>query len=373
VSRRSALAVVSGLVLGSLVLVQVAPSSAAAAPTGKTGWRVIRTIGPNNTDLQLIVAFRHHAPWLGGAVAPAGQFHAAVYQLTSRPPHQIPLSTQLGTEVNGLSATSPTNVWASLDGVPGGRVDRLTRHGWHPYSFAIGTDDISPSPVVTTGRKNTWVLTEDITKRISYGYRFDGSKWHRQVLPAAPDANSFFGYVTASASNNVWTLIFAGNRPASMQYNGSKWQIIRFPARLGPAAAALGPQQILALSPKDVWATFSPNRTTGVATLVLLHWNGKRWSKITGKLPNASLTGAIASDGSGGVWLAAVNAADTVPLILHFSDGKWSTSAVPTANGKLIGIEGLTLIPGTRSVLGAAIIAGSGESTSGTAVVKFGP
>jgi hypothetical protein len=252
-------------------------------------------------------------------------------------------------------------------------VDRLTRHGWHPYSFAIGTDDILMAPVVTTGPKNTWVLTEDFNTGIAYGYRFNGSVWHRQKLPAAPDANSSFGYVTASASTNIWTLTSAGSRPASMRYNGSKWQIIKFPANLGPTAAALGPQQILALSSKDVWATFSPNATTGVATLVLLHWDGRKWSKITGKLPNASLTGAIASDGTGGVWLAAVNAADTVPLILHFSHGRWSTFAVPTANGKPIGIEQLTLIPGTHSVLGTAAIAGSGESTGGTAVIKFGP
>jgi hypothetical protein len=72
------------------------------------------------------------------------------------------------------------------------------------------------------------------------------------------------------------------------------------------------------------------------------------------------------------VWLAAANAADTTARILHFSHGKWSTFKVPTATGKAIAIEQLTLIPGTRSVLGTAIIAGSGESTSGTAVVKFG-
>jgi hypothetical protein len=229
------------------------------------------------------------------------------------------------------------------------------------------------SPVVTTGPKNTWVLTEDFNTKIAYGYRFNGSKWHRQKLPAAPDADSSIGYVTASASNNIWTLTFSGGRPASMRYNGSKWQVISFPAKLGPAAADLVPSQILAVSPKDVWATFSPNRTTGTATLVLLHWNGRKWSKITGKLPKASLTGAIASDGTGGVWLAAVNAAVTVPLILHYSHGKWSTFTVPKAKGKLIGIEQLSLIPGTRTVLGTAIIAGSGESTAGTAVVRFQP
>ena len=365
----------AALMLGSLVLVQAAAPSAAAAPARNTGWRVIRTIGPDNTDLALIAAVRHDAPWLGGMAynSTIGQFYAAVYHLTSGPLHQVPLTTELGTGLNGLTATSPTNVWASLEGVPGGQVDRLTRHGWHSYSFAIRNHDILLAPVVTTGPKNTWALTEDFNTKIAYGYRFNGARWHRQKLPAAPDSNSSFNYVSASASDNIWTLTFTGSRPASMRYDGSKWQIFKFPAKLGPASADLGPQQILALSPKNVWATFSPDATTGVATLVLLHWNGKKWSKITRKLPDDSLTGAIASDGTGGLWLAAVNAADTVPMILHFSHGKWSKFAVPKANGKLIGIEQLTLIPGTRSVLGTAIIAGSGMSTGGSAVIKFTP
>jgi hypothetical protein len=372
--RRRARTVAAGLVLASLVLALAAASSAEATPAIKASWRVIRTIGPDNTDLYEIAALRNHPSWLGGAaISPAGDFYAVVYRLASGPLHQTALSTQLGSEVNGLSATSRTNVWASLEDVPGGQVDRLTSHGWHPYSFAIGTDDILVAPVVTTGAKNTWVLTEDFTTGIAYGYRFNGSTWHRHKLPAAPSANSSTGYVTASASNNIWTLTFTGSRSASMRYNGSKWQVFSFPAKLGPAAADLGPQQILAVSPKDVWATFSPNATTGVGTLVLLHWNGRRWSKISGKLPNASLTGAIASDGTGGVWLAAVNATDTVPLILHYSHGKWSTFTAPKAKGKLIGVEQLALIPGTHSVLGTAIIAGSGMSTSGTAEVGFQP
>jgi hypothetical protein len=374
-TRRRGQMAAAGVILASLAVVQAAASPAGATPASKAGWRVIRTIGPDNTDLYVIAAVRNHPSWLGGgALAPAGQFYAAVYRLTTGPLHQTALSTQLGSGVNGLSATSRTNVWASVQGTAHGpQVDRLTSRGWHPYSFAIGTDDILLAPVVTTGPKNTWVLTEDFTTKIAYGYRFNGSTWHRRKLPAAPDANSSIGYVTASASNDIWALTSAGSQPASMRYNGSKWQVISFPAKLGPAAADLGPQQILAVSPKDVWATFSPNATTGTGTLVLLHWNGRRWSKITGKLPNASLTGAIASDGTGGVWLAAVNAADTVPLILHYSHGKWSTFTVPKAKGKLIGIEQLALIPGTRSVLGTAIIAGSGESTSGTAEVGFQP
>ncbi len=367
----SVLALAAGL---SVAAGSGAAQAAHAMPAKNTGWRVIRTIGPNNTILNNIVAFHHSSAWLGGSVlSPTHQFFAAVYRLSSGRLHQIPLTKQLGTGVNGLSATSTTNVWASLAGVLGGQVDRLTTHGWHPYPFAISSDDILMSPVVTLGPKDTWVLDEDFTTHTAYGYQFNGSKWHRQVLPAFPDANSGNGYVSGSAGNNIWALISASNQPASMRYNGSKWLVVKFPANLASTGTTLGGRQILALSPKDVWATIGTSTTTGVGPVVLLHWTGRKWSKITGKLPKASLSGPVASDGNGGVWLSAVNAADTVPLILHFSRGHWSTFHVPTDKGKLLSIQQLTLIPGTRSVIGTATIAGSGESTDGTAVIKSGP
>lgn len=350
-------------------------TAAQAAPSAKAGWRVITTIGPNNTDLTSVVAFRHGvAPWLGGEVLDAKpDFYAAVYRLGSGSLKQVPLTTQLGTGVNGLSATSPTNVWASLEGVPGGQVDRKSGGGWHAYSFAISSDDILMAPVVTTGPKSTWALDEDFTTGIAYGYHFNGSKWRRQVLPAAPDANGSVGYVSASSGRNIWALTFVKNKWASLRYNGSKWQVIPFPRKLAPAGTTLGARQILALSAKNVYATMGTETKTGLGPLVLLHWNGSRWSKVAGKLPSDSLTGPIASDGNGGVWLAAGRRASAVPVILHFSRGRWSTFKEPTFSGKGVAIADLTLIPGTRSVIGTAIIPGLGESTDGTAVIKYEP
>ena len=350
-------------------------TAAQAAPSAKAGWRVIKTIGPNNTDLTSIVAFRHGvAPWLGGAApSPGFQFYAAVQRLASGVKPPTALTAQLGTGVNGLSATSPTTVWASLEGVLRGQVDRLTSGGWHAYSFAIGSDDILMAPVVTTGPKSTWALDEDFTTGISYGYHFNGSKWRRQVIPASPDANGTVGYVSASSGRNIWALTFVKNKWASLRYNGSKWQVISLPRKLAPAGTTLGGRQILALSAKNVWATIGTVTKTGLGPVVLLHWNGSRWSKVTGKLPADSLAGPIASDGNGGIWLAAARRATAVPVILHFARGRWSTFKDPTFKGKAVGIAELTLIPGTRSVIGTAIIPGLGESTDGTAVLKYGP
>jgi hypothetical protein len=349
-------------------------TAAQAAPSAAAGWRVIKTIGPDNTDLTSIVAFRHGvAPWIGGAaLSPKLEFYAAVRRLAAGPQPLTALTAQLGTGVNGLSATSPTNVWASLEGVTGGQVDRLAHGSWHAYSFAISSDDILMAPVVTTGPKSTWALDEDFTTDAAYGYHFNGSKWHRQVLPAAPDANSSLGYVSASSGRNIWALTSVKDKWASLRYNGSRWQVIPFPRKLAPAGTTLGGRQILALSAKNVWATIGTETKTGLGPLVLLHWNGSRWSKVAGKLPADSLAGAIASDGNGGIWLAAARRASAVPVILHFSRGRWSTFKVPTVKGKAVGIQELTLIPGTRSVIGTAIVPGLGESTDGTAVIKYG-
>jgi hypothetical protein len=350
-------------------------TAAQAAPSAKAGWRVVATVGPDNTDLTSVVAFQHGAsPWLGGmALSPKLQFYAAVRPLAPVAQPLTALTTQLGTGVNGLSATSPTNVWASLEGVVGGQVDRKSGGGWHSYSFAIGSDDILMAPVVTTGPKSTWALDEDFTTGIAYGYHFNGSKWHHQVLPAAPDANGSVGYVSASSGRNIWALTFVKSNWASLRYNGSKWQVIPFPRKLAPAGTTLGARQILALSAKNVWATMGTETGTSLGPLVLLHWNGSRWSKVAGKLPADSLGGAIASDGNGGIWLAAARRTPAVPVILHYSHGRWSTFKDPTVKGKAVGIADLTLVPGTRSVIGTAIIPGLGESTDGTAVIKYTP
>jgi hypothetical protein len=374
--RRLARPLALGLPVVSVAAVLSAGLSiAVAAPQPATGWRVIKTIGPDNTDLTSIVAFRHGvSPWVGGAViSPELQFYAAVRRLATGPQPLTALTTQLGTGVNGLSATSPSNVWASLEGVTGGQVDRLVHGSWHAYTFAIGSDDILMAPVVTTGPESTWVLDEDFTTDTAYGYHFNGSKWHRQVMPDAPDANGSQGYVSASSARNIWALTFVKDKPAALRYNGSKWQVIPFPAKLAAAGTTLGGRQILAVSAKNVWATIGTQTKTGLGPLVLLHWNGSRWSKVTGKLPADSLAGPIAADGSGGVWLAAATRAAAVPVILHFSRGRWSTFKVPAVKSKVVGIEELTLIPGTHSVIGTAIIPGTGESTDGTAVIKYGP
>ena len=104
-----------------------------------------------------------------------------------------------------------------------------------------------------------------------------------------------------------------------MRYNGKKWQVIAFPRNLAPKGTTVYSKQILAVSPTSVWATISTFTAKGVGPVVLLHWNGHQWSKVTGKLPGGTLLGPVASDGHGGAWLFAENKAQTKALLLHYS------------------------------------------------------
>ncbi len=352
---------------------QAAPGSASAAAHPATaavssGWRVIRDFLTPNLSLLALSAVSDRNAWAGG-VSPAQT--PVVYHQAGRTWIKYSLPGTAGMFVDGLSATKGTNVWASVANQSAGAVERLTKHGWQTYTFPQGKAQIADDGVITFGATDTWVFEYDFATMMEYAYHYTGH-WSRHVMPAAVDANSNEGLVSGSSSSNLWALTFVKNRPASMRYNGKKWQVIAFPGNLAPKGTTVYSKQILAVSPTSVWATISTFTTKGVGPVVLLHWNGHNWSKVTGKLPAANLLGPVASDGHGGAWLFAENKAQTKLLLLHYSGGRWSTYNNPTTGGKVISVTALDLIPGTRSVLGTGPIAPTPGGDFGSAVIKYG-
>jgi hypothetical protein len=355
-----------------------APAQAAASSSGaaahsayaaaSSGWRVMRDFLTPNVSLLALSAVSDSNAWAGGVSAAQTP---VVYHQTGGTWLKYSLPGTAGMFVNSLSATKGTNVWASIANQSGGAVERLTRHGWQTYTFPQGKAQIADDGVITFGATNTWVFEYDFATMIEYAYHYTGH-WSRHVMPAAVDANSDEGLVSGSSSSNLWALTFAKNQPASMWYNGKKWQVIAFPGNLAPKGTTLNSKQILAVSPTSVWATISTFTAKGVGPVVLLHWDGHKWNKVTGKLPAGNLLGPLASDGHGGVWLFAENLAQTKAVLLHYSGGHWSSDNDPTTGGKAVSVSALDLIPGTRSVLGTGPIAPTPGGNFGSAVIKYG-
>lgn len=357
----------AALAAGTMLAMSIA-IPAAANSTSSPRWRITKSFPAKDTFVDALVLLPGNTAWAGGETP--GQM-PVLYHLVSRKWRATVLPGSPGTFVNQISATSATNVWATLSNTPA--VEHLTRRGWVAHTFTIGTDQILLAGVVTVGRTETLVLAYDFATKLSYVYRYNGKHWSRKAMPAAVDANSDTGLVSGTSASNIWALTSSGSTYASMRFNGTSWQVFKFPRHLAPAGSTAYARQIFAESPRNVWATIFVGSTKGAGPLVLLHWNGRKWSRIGGKLPRAALSGPITSDGRGGLWLAATNAADTKALFVHYSNGKWTSDTAPTDDKQLLTITSLAVVPGSQSVFGTALIGETFGGTSGSAILKYVP
>ena len=250
----------------------------AAYRSAATGWRVIRTFASPNAVLDDVTGFADGTAWASGSTsAPT----PVVYHLAGGTWTATALPGSSVVFAPSLSATSKTNVWASLANEP--MVARLTGKGWVTHSFSSGSDEIGIDGVVTTGPKNTWAFTFDFNTGQESAEHYTGSTWKPTALPVEVDGGGLTGLVSASGPGNIWTWAFnpKNNKTTTLHYNGHQWTAVGIPANLVPSTQHLLGKQILAESPTDVWATANNNMATG--SIILLHNKGRGWARITGQ------------------------------------------------------------------------------------------
>ena len=346
------------------------PAQAARALPARSaaglGWRIIRAIDVKDATLNDVVAFGDGTAWAGGAT-PAQT--PVLYHLIGGKWHAVALPGPTGSFVSNVDASSSTNVWAALANEPD--VAHLTAHGWVLRSFPTGTDDILIDGVVTTGPKNVWVFSYDFTTKLPHAYHYTGSSWTSTPLPALVDGNSDTQLVSASSPDNIWALAAKGSATLTMRYNGHKWQTFNLPPKIVPTGQTVFVRQILAESVSNVWATVYTAKGAAAGPIVLLHWNGHSWSKASGKAPTGALSGPIAPDGHGGVWLGAQSPSGAA-FFLSYRNGIWTKDKSPVDAAGALTLSALTLIPGTRSLFGVGDAGLSFGGDNGAFIVKYG-
>lgn len=355
------------LLAAAAVLGQAAPAASAAGGT-IPGWRLVTNIGVANTLLTSVVALPSRTAWAGGIGTAART--PVLYHLGGGKWSLTKLPGAPGTSVGDVAGTSATNVWAMLENEPD--VARLTSKGWVLKSFARGPHAVIMDGVTTTGPKDTWAFSYDSVTKIEYASHFNGTSWSTAPMPAMVDGTSTSGLASASSPGNVWTLALSSSTWETMHFDGAKWHVVSFPANIVPPGQTINPRQILARSASDVWATVFTNKGAANGPVVLLHYNGKAWSKVSGKLPAGALAGPIAPDGGTGLWLLG-STSNTTQVLLHYAGGKWTSSKMPADPLGAISVQSLSLIPGTSSVLGVGAAGLGFGTTKAGAIVQYGP
>jgi hypothetical protein len=124
---------------------------------------------------------------------------------------------------------------------------------------------------------------------------YNGTAWTQVAFPATVTPQD----ASALSSRNIWAVGQGASSMAIMHWNGKSWTQSRLPKVSLPAGDRMNGEGIAAISPDNVWADAFLGAGMGVAPgIVLLHWNGKAWSRVSVPYP-ANQPGVITQDGHG--------------------------------------------------------------------------
>ncbi len=89
---------------------------------------------------------------------------------------------------------------------------------------------------------------------------------------------------------------------------------------------------------------------------MILHFDGRTWSRAAQGGFISGFGQQLATDGQGGLWLSAGNV-EGPPQLFHYSAGQVIRVPLPGSTGSLTGSYSVSRIPGTTQVLTGGVIA----------------
>jgi hypothetical protein len=367
-------AAVTGVLASGMV-----PAQARTTP----GWRVVKDTGPAGQVSRFvnIVATGSGNAWAAGYRGDAPLFD----HWNGRTWQQRPLPAAMAAAYPAFSAfgaSSAANAWAIARQQDSGYA-ALTWNGqqwtaatlpsWVVRISMIGSPDDVP---IVLGRKNVWNFSLAAITSPALAARYNGHSWRKVYLPGEPIV------VSALSASDIWaigptrktmSLPAAQQAYVAMHWNGQRWRTVAIPVtRLGlsqPGAV----QGLAVLGPRDVWAGFPVSSPAGHTTGYLVHWNGRKWSRVRTPSGAFNVPGGApaAQDGHGGLWLQGFGPAPAdTPRMYHYSHGNWTTYSAPLPAS--VQLAELAWIPGTRSVWAAGQDVGAADDTIRAVIAKYG-
>jgi hypothetical protein len=248
--------------------------------------------------------------------------------------------------------------------------------------------------VAAVSAKNVWAVgcSGSCNGPDSLALHWNGKKWSKV---ASPDPRAGFDDLTsvsAVSAGNVWAAGYAcdtancngkGNVFSTLieHWNGKKWSTVASP---DPSTVQNLLYGVTAVSATDVWAAGSeiPDASSLLSTTMVLHWNGKKWSRVhTPTVSGASTTlYGVSAASAGDAWAVGNECVDpacpdpgitTDTFTMHWNGTKWSRAASPSfggTNNVLFGVRALkpdnAWAVGDSSVTGALIVHWNGKKWS---------
>jgi hypothetical protein len=282
--------------------------------------------------------------------------------------------------LNAVAAVSANNVWAvGCSGTCHGP-DSLILH-WNGKTWSkvaspdpqAGFDELTGVSAVSA--RNVWAVGYACTIADCGTYRtlvvhWNGKKWSTVASPDPSTVSNLLYGVTAVSATDVWAAGTetpgASTVPSTtlvLHWNGKKWSRVHSPTASKASTTLYG---VSAASATDVWAVGNDCIGCGApgitADTFTMHWNGKRWSRVASPSPNAGnniLFGVSAVKPDDAWAVGDTNGPSHLSaLILHWNGQKWSQAASASPGSSFDNLNAV-------STLSASDIWAAGDQSSG--------
>ena len=248
-----------------------------------------------------------------------------------QPGAAAPDATVSSSSLNGVSAVSATDAWAT-------------------GNYNIGS---SPAELLTL--------------------HWSGSGWKQVTSPAPSGARSKnLDAVSAASATDAWAVGFYenssnANLPLTVHWNGTVWKVVKSPAPSGGTGTQL--TGVSAVSATDAWAVGNYTPSSGGNATLLLHWNGTAWKQVTIPTPDGATNTrlfAVSADSATDAWAAGQyenSSRMTLPLLLHWNGSGWKQVTSPAPSTDTNEVSGVSAVSATD-----AWAAGEYQNSSGVYV-----
>jgi hypothetical protein len=286
-------------------------------------------------------------------------------------PPKAYIDSPLDQGVGAVAATSASNAWVlaarGSESVDYTEALHWTGKRWTAPARLKAAIQAAVAPSAT----QLWAFGQPVEYGPpGYFAHFNGKTWTHGSFPLSGTA------AAARSASDVWVGGDTADGLGIEHWDGHRWHVTPLPdLGLGSGSALQYFADLLGfadVASNDVWADIGVLNSTGTNPpgTVLLHWNGKAWSRVKFPYVGNALT-PVASDGHGGIWLVTANGAGNNLTLWfdHYTGGHWTRAKVPSRHGGQPEMDNLSWIPGTRSLWATG---GVDFANDGEAVLKYG-
>ena len=218
-------------------------------------------------------------------------------------PPKAYINSPLDQGVGAVAATSGSNAWV-LAARGAESVDYTEALHWTGKRWTAPVRlDAAIQAAIAPSATQLWAFgLPAVYGRTGYFAHFNGKTWTHGSFPISGTA------AAARSASDVWVGGDTANGLGIEHWDGHRWHVTPLPdLGLGSGSALRYFADIVGLADvasNDVWADIGVLNATGTNPpgTIILHWNGKAWSRVRFPYVGNAMT-PVAYDGHGGIWL----------------------------------------------------------------------